>query len=402
MPNFRYQVLDENGKSTTGVIDAASVQDASRKLKGDGKFIVSLELDKGQGLASMEIGSKKLNTRELVMITRQLASLLSAGITVVRSLDMLYQQCETKRSKRCVGAIYEEIQSGRSLSDAFKDQKGSLPSIMIAMISAGEESGRLDEIMERLAVHFAKESKLKNKISSALVYPKILFFLTIAITIGLLTFLVPGIAQTIKDLGGELPGLTKAVMAVSDSMVHYWYIYIIVVGGLVFAFNAWKKSERGHAQWDTLMLRIPIVGKATKMNAAARFTRTVSTLLKSGISVLTAVEITGASLDNVILEKKLTEARTEIRKGTSLSKSIKGITEFPPMIYAMTAIGEESGTLDTILEKAADFFEDEADAATAKMTAAIEPVMLILMAILVGTTVGAIALPIFTMAQFIG
>lgn len=402
MPNFRYQVLDENGKSSTGVIDAASIQDASRKLKGDGKFIVSVELDKGQGLANMEIGSKKLNTRELVMITRQLASLLSAGITVVRSLDMLYQQCETKRSKRCVGAIYEEIQSGRSLSEAFRDQKDILPSIMVAMISAGEESGRLDEIMERLAVHFAKESKLKNKISSALVYPKILFFLTIAITVGLLTFLVPGIAQTIKDLGGDLPALTKMVMAVSDSLVNYWYVYIIVVGGLVFTFNTWKKSERGHAQWDTLMLKIPVVGKATKMNAAARFTRTVSTLLRSGISILTAVEITGASLDNVILEKKLTDARTEIRKGTSLSKSIKGITEFPPMIYAMTAIGEESGTLDNILEKAADFFEDEADAATAKMTAAIEPIMLILMAILVGTTVGAIAMPIFTMAQFIG
>jgi type IV pilus assembly protein PilC len=151
-----------------------------------------------------------------------------------------------------------------------------------------------------------------------------------------------------------------------------------------------------------LMLRIPVVGKATKMTAAARFTRTVSTLLKSGISVLTAVEITGSSLDNVILEKKLADARVEIRKGTSLSKSIKNITEFPPMIYAMTAIGEESGTLDTILDKAADFFEDEADAATAKMTAALEPVMLIFMAIIIGCVVGGIAMPIFSMAKFVG
>jgi len=402
MPNFRYQVLDNAGKSSSGVIDASSVADASRKLKGEGKYVVSVELDKGQGLASMEIGSKKLNTKELVLISRQLASLLSAGITVVRSLDMLYQQCDTKRSKRCIGAIYEEIQSGRTLAEAFKDQKDALPTIMTAMVAAGEESGRLDEIMERLAVHFQKQSKLKNKISSALVYPKILAFLTVAITVGLLTFLVPGIAQTIRDLGGDLPSLTKAVMAISDSLVNYWYIYIIVVGGIVFAFKTWKKSEKGHAQWDMLMLRIPVVGKATKMNAAASFTRTVSTLLKSGISVLQAVEITGSSLDNVILEKKLAEARVEIRKGTSLSKAIKPITEFPPMIYAMTAIGEESGTLDTILDKAADFFEDEADAATAKMTAAIEPIMLIVMAIIVGLTVGAIAMPIFTMASFIG
>ena len=217
-----------------------------------------------------------------------------------------------------------------------------------------------------------------------------------------MTFLVPGIASTITELGGELPGLTKFIMAVSNSMVHYWYIYVIVVGGAVFGFNTWKRTEKGHAQWDTMMLRIPVVGKATKMTAAARFTRTVSTLLKSGISVLTAVEITGSSLDNVILEKKLADARVEIRKGTSLSKAIKNITEFPPMIYAMTAIGEESGTLDTILDKAADFFEDEADAATAKMTAALEPVMLIFMAIIIGLVVGGIAMPIFTMAKFVG
>lgn len=402
MPNFRYQVLDNAGKSSTGVLDAASVADASRKLKADGKYIVSLELDKGQGIANMEIGSKRLNTKELVMISRQLASLLSAGITVVRSLDMLYQQCETKRSKRCIGEIYEQIQSGRSLSDAFKDQKEALPSIMCSMVAAGEESGRLDEIMERLAVHFQKEAKLNNKVSSAMVYPKILFFLTIAIVVGLMTFLVPGIAQTITELGGELPGLTKFIMAVSNSMVHYWYIYVIVVGGGIFGFTTWKRTEKGHAQWDMLMLRIPVVGKATKMTAAARFTRTVSTLLKSGISVLTAVEITGSSLDNVILEKKLADARVEIRKGTSLSKAIKNITEFPPMIYAMTAIGEESGTLDTILDKAADFFEDEADAATAKMTAALEPVMLIFMAIIIGLVVGGIAMPIFTMAKFVG
>ncbi|MBQ1894460.1 MAG: type II secretion system F family protein [Clostridiales bacterium] len=402
MPNFRYQVIDSAGKKSEGVLDAGSIAEATRKLKGDGKFVLSVELDKGPGLLNMEIGSKKLNTKELVLISRQLSALLSAGITIIRSLDMLYQQVDSKRAKKVVGDIYESIQSGRTLSDAFKDQKDALPAIMISMVSAGEESGRLDEVMGRLAEHFQKQSKLKNKISSAMVYPKILFFLTIAITVGLLTFLVPGIAQTIKDLGGDLPTLTKVVMAISDSLVKFWYVYAIVVAGLVFGFKTWKKSEKGHYAWDNLMIKMPVVGKATKMNAAAMFCRTISTLLKSGISVLTAVEITAASLDNVVLEKKLADARVEIRKGTQLSKSIKNITEFPPMIYAMVAIGEESGTLDTILDKAADFFEDEADAATTKMTAALEPIMLILMAILVGTTVGAIAMPIFTMAQFVG
>lgn len=402
MANYAYQVVDAAGKKSEGVIEAASTSEASRKLKADGKYVAYLSLDKGPGLANLEIGSPKLKTKDLVLISRQLASLLSAGITVVRALDMLYQQVESKKAKKCIGEVYEAVQSGRSLSEAFKEQKGVVPNIMISMISAGEESGRLDEIMERLAEHFQKDAKLKNKISSAMVYPKILAGLTGAVSIGLLTFLVPRIANTIKDLGGDLPALTKGLIALSYSLTHYFYIYIGVIVGIVYIFKMWKSSERGGLQWSKLMLTMPVVGKATKMNAAARFTRTVSTLLKSGISVLTAVEITEKSLDNLILEQKLAEARTEIRKGQSLSKSIRGITEFPPMIYAMVAIGEESGTLDTILNKAADFFEDEADSATSKMTAALEPIMIIIMAIIVGTVVVGIAMPIFTMAKFIG
>lgn len=401
MANFRYQVIDSNGKMSEGIIEAASIGEASRRLKSDGKYIAALSLDKGKGIGAMEIGSPKLKTKDLVLISRQLASLLSAGITVVRSLDMLYQQLESKKARKCIGEIYESVQSGRSLSEAFAEQKGVIPNIMISMISAGEESGRLDEVMERLAEHFAKEAKLKNKISSAMVYPKILAFLTFAISVGLLTFLVPKIGATIYELGGDLPALTKFLLNFSDSIVHFWYIYIAVIGLVIYGFQLWKNSDKGAEQWSHIMLTMPIVGKATKMTASARFTRTVATLLKSGISVLQAVEITEKSLDNVILMKKLSLARIEIRKGTSLSRSIRDITEFPPMIYAMVAIGEESGTLDTILEKAADYFEDEADAATQKMVSALEPVMIIVMAIIVGLVVGGIAMPIFTMAQWL-
>ncbi|MCR4557313.1 MAG: type II secretion system F family protein [Saccharofermentans sp.] len=401
MANFRYQVIDANGKKSEGIIEASSIGEASRKLKSDGKYIASLTLDKGKGLMNMEIGSPKLKNKDLVLITRQLASLLSAGITVVRSLDMLYQQLESKKAKKCIGDIYESVQSGRSLSEAFGEQRGILPNIMISMIAAGEESGRLDEVMERLAEHFAKDAKLKNKISSAMVYPKILAGLTAVVSIGLLTFLVPKVGVTIAELGGEMPALTKFLLNLSDSVVHFWYIYLAVIGGLVYGFKLWKSTDKGAETWSKIMLKMPVVGKATRMNASARFTRTVSTLLRSGISVLQSVEITEKSLDNVILQKKLEQARIEIRKGTSLSRSIRDITEFPPMIYAMVSIGEESGTLDSILEKAADYFEDEADSATQKMVSALEPIMIIIMAIIVGLVVGGIGLPILTMAQWI-
>ena len=401
MANFRYQVIDSNGKKSEGIIEASSIGEASRKLKSDGKYIASLTLDKGKGLMNMEIGSPKLKNKDLVLITRQLASLLSAGITVVRSLDMLYQQLESKKAKKCIGDIYESVQSGRSLSEAFGEQRGILPNIMISMIAAGEESGRLDEVMERLAEHFAKDAKLKNKISSAMVYPKILAGLTAVVSIGLLTFLVPKVGVTIAELGGEMPALTQFLLNLSDSVVHFWYIYLAVIGGLVYGFKLWKSTDKGAETWSKIMLKMPVVGKATRMNASARFTRTVSTLLRSGISVLQSVEITEKSLDNVILQKKLEQARIEIRKGTSLSRSIRDITEFPPMIYAMVSIGEESGTLDAILEKAADYFEDEADSATQKMVSALEPIMIIIMAIIVGLVVGGIGLPILTMAQWI-
>ena len=400
MPNFKYQVIDAAGKSSTGVIDAASMADASRKLRADGKFVASLSLDKGAGFLNIG-GKKKLKTRELVLITRQLSSLLSAGITIIRALDMLYQQVDTKNAKMIVGEVYESIQGGRTLSEAFKEQAGLIPNIMVSMVAAGEESGRLDEVMERLAEHFQKSQKLKNKLSSAMIYPKILAFVTFAVSWGLLTFLVPSITKTIAELGGELPALTKAVIAISDSLTQFWYIYLVVGIVLVVGFNVWRSSAKGQYQWAWLMIHMPIVGNMTKMTATAQFTRTVSTLLKSGISVLQAVEITEKSLDNIILEKKLSDARIEIRKGAALSKSIKPIEEFPPMVYAMIAIGEESGTLDTILDKAADYFEDEADAATSKMTAALEPMMIIIMAVIVGLIVGAIAIPIFNMASYI-
>lgn len=401
MPKFKYEVVDAKGKQSTGVIEANNANEAARLLKADGKYISSIKADSGPGFLNMSIGSPKLKTKELVIISRQLSSLLSAGITIIRALDMLYQQVESKKAKACVGSIYESIQSGKTLSEAFKEQEKVLPSIMVTMVQAGEESGKLDEVMARLAEHFQKDAKIKNKVASALVYPKILAFVAGAVTLGLMLFVVPNLAGTIKELGGELPALTQFVMSISKSLVNFWYIYAVFILAIVVGFKTWRASESGSLTWSKIMLNMPIVGKATKMTAASRFTRTMSTLLRSGISVLQALEITSATMDNDILEKKFYDARIEIRKGTTLSKAIRPIKELPPMIYAMVAIGEESGTLDSILDKAADFFEDEADAATSKMTAALEPVMIIIMAVVVGLVIGACGLPILNMASFI-
>lgn len=401
MPNFKYETIDSAGSSSKGVIEAPNKDEASKALRSDGRYIVSLEPDRGSSILNMKIGSPKLKTKDLMIICRQLSSLLSAGITVIRALDMLYQQMESKNAKEVIGNIYESIQSGKTLSEAFREQEKALPTIMISMVSAGEESGRLDEVMTRLSAHFEKESKLKNKVGAAMVYPTILAFVTFAITIGLMVFVVPEFAKTLADLGTALPPITQFVMGMSNNIITYWYLYIIVILAIVTGWKYYTRSDAGGKSWDKTKLKIPIIGKSIKMTAAARFTRTMSTLLRSGINVLEAIEITSRTLGNKYLVTRLADSRNEIRKGVSLSRSIRGITEFPQMIYAMVAIGEESGTLDTILDRAADFFEEEADAATAKMTAAMEPLMIIIMAIVVGLIIAACGAPILSMSSAI-
>lgn len=382
---------------TKGIIEAASVADATKMLRADGKFVSSLAQDTGASILNKSIGSPKLKVKDLLMICRQLSSLLGAGITIIRALDMLYQQMTSRKAKDVIGSIYEGIQAGKTLSEAFRDQKKALPDIMISMIAAGEESGRLDEVMSRLATHFEKEAKLKNKVAAAMIYPAILAFVTFAITIGLMVFVVPQFAKTLEQMDTKLPMITQVVMGMSNTLVNYWYIFVALIVALVLFFRSFKKSEKGGLMWDRFKLKVPILGKSVKATASARFTRTMSTLLRSGINVLESMEITSRTLGNRFLEKKLYESRNDIRKGSSISRSIRGISEFPPMIYAMTAIGEESGTLDAILDKAADYFEEEADAATTKLTAAMEPVMIIIMAVVVFLVVGACGAPILSM-----
>lgn len=401
MPQFKYETIDSAGKSSKGVIEATSLNDASKALRADGRFISSLVPDSGPSILNMKIGSQKLKTKDLMIICRQLSSLLGAGITVIRALDMLYQQIESKKAKEVIGNIYEGIQSGKTLSEAFRDQEKALPSLMIYMVAAGEESGRLDEVMIRLATHFEKESKLKNKVAAAMVYPTILGIATIGITLGLMIFIVPQFAKTLTELGAPMPAITLFVLSISNTLVSYWYIFLIVTILLVLLWRGYKRSEKGGLAVDRIKLKMPIIGKSVKMTAAARFTRTMSTLLQSGINVLEAMEITSKTLGNVYLQMRLYESRNEIRKGVSLSRSIRSIKEFPPMIYAMMAIGEESGTLDAILDRSADFFEDEADSATAKMTAAMEPLIIVIMALVVGVIIAACGAPILSMSSAI-
>ncbi len=401
MPQYRYTAIDTGGRTVRGVLDAANPSALYQRLKEQNIFCtdaVDLEDEK----TTAKGPSKKVALKSLAIFARQFATLITSGVTIVKALDILYQQSEDRVLKGVIGQIYEGVQKGESLSDAFRKRRGAFPELLINMVEAGEASGTLDNVMIRMADNFEKENKLRNKIRGAMIYPIVLMTLTIVVVIILLTFVLPTFIGLIESAGGKLPGVTRFLLGISNVIQNYWYL----IGGgtlaLVMAWKAFTRSDAGRLWWDSLKFRIPVAGKSVTMIYASRFTRTLSTLLSSGIQMLQALEISGRVVGNRKIQLGLVSAVEDIRKGTTLSASLKRITEFPIMVTSMIHIGEESGRLDSVLDKTAAFYDEEGDAAVAKLVSLLEPLMIIFMAVVVGFIIISIMLPMFSMYEAIG
>lgn len=401
MPQYRYTAIDTGGRTVRGVLDAANPSALYQRLKEQNIFCtdaVDLEDEK----IAAKGPSKKVALKSLAIFARQFATLITSGVTIVKALDILYQQSEDRVLKGVIGQIYEGVQKGESLSDAFRKRRGAFPELLVNMVEAGEASGTLDNVMIRMADNFEKENKLRNKIRGAMIYPIVLMVLTIVVVIILLTFVLPTFIGLIESAGGELPGVTRFLLGISNVIKNYWYL----IGGgtlaLVMGWKAFTRSDAGRLWWDSLKFRIPVAGKSVTMIYASRFTRTLSTLLSSGIQMLQALEISGRVVGNRKIQLGLVSAVEDIRKGTTLSSSLKRITEFPIMVTSMIHIGEESGRLDSVLDKTAAFYDEEGDAAVAKLVSLLEPLMIIFMAVVVGFIIISIMLPMFSMYQAIG
>jgi len=397
MPQFVYNAIDLKGKRSTGTMEAANYAQLGIQLKEKGLYILKAE-DKAAIKTSKEIGAnKKVAVKPLSVFCRQFATLINAGITAVKALDILYQQTEDKNLKKYIGRIYEAVQKGEAMSDAFHHQGEAFPELFINMLLAGESSGTLDTVLLRMADHYEKEVKLKNKIKGAMIYPMVLMTLTIVVVILMLTVVLPSFIGVIEAGGGTLPGPTRMLIALSEFLQKYWYL----VGGVVLLFaigwRAYKRSDKGHLWWDTKKMKIPVVKKSLRMIYSSRFARTLSTLLSSGIQMLQSLDITARVINNQMIHNKLKVVIEDIRKGTPLSVSLRKTNEFPPMIYNMINVGEESGLLDDILTKTAAFFDEESDAAIQRLVGLLEPLLIIFMAVVIGFIVIAIALPMFTM-----
>jgi len=397
---FKYKAVGDNGQVIEGLFDASSKQEVIGMLRNNNRMPISIEETRDSG-ASQVISFGKVKKKDLAIFCRQFYTMLYAGVSIVKALDILEKQIENKVMKKAVADIHDSVQKGVALSESMKSNANVFPPILINMVEAGEESGNLDTIMDRMAVHYEKEYKIENKIKGAMIYPTVLAVAAIGVVVFMMVAVMPTFIDMFESSGVELPGLTKALLAVSHSLKEQWYFFLMGLAILVFGTGFFLKSELGSIFFDTVKLKIPIVKNTNIKVATSRFTRTLSTLLSSGIPLLQGIDIVSRVINNKNIAKRLDYVKEEVRKGVPLSKAIKDIDLFPPMLDSMINIGEESGALDDILNKTADFYDEEVEVALQTMTEMMQPIMIIVMASIVGFIVLAIALPMFDMVNAI-
>lgn len=401
MQEYICTVKDVSGK-TIKKYKAKSIDEAAlaKQLKANGLFLVDFQ--RVEARKDIVGGNKiKLSLKDIAMFSRQLSAMLEAGVTLVKALNILYLQMEKKNVKESIKRLYESVQKGDQLSDALKKQTGVYPEIMISMVEAGEASGRLDSVIAKVADTFEKDVRLRNKIKSSMMYPIILAVLCVAVVLILVMKVLPVFMTMFTD-DMVLPLPTKILLAFSDILTGYWYIIIFVIVTIVFIVRVYVSTEDGKRKWHALLMRLPAIGKTITKISAVRFARTLGTLLSSGMTLIQSLEIVIKVVGNRVVMDGLEVTKEDIRKGMPLSQSLRKANILPPMIYSMIGIGEESGTIEAMLDKTAEYYDDEVDNAISKLVALLEPALIVLMAAVVGFIIIAIMLPIFEIYQSIG
>ncbi|WHH59666.1 type II secretion system F family protein [Petroclostridium sp. X23] len=396
MPVYSYKAKTMDGQTVKGTLEAADRTVVISMLKERKYYPVQIN---EQGLLQKEITFEFLESvklKDIAVFCRQFSTIINAGVSVLGCLDILRQQTENKKLKGIVDKIYESVQKGNTLSSAMREHK-VFPQILLNMVEAGEVSGSLDTSLERMAVHFEKENKLNQKVKGALTYPTIISIISVIVITILLTFVVPTFVSMFAGIGIELPVTTRMLLGISDFIRNRWYIAVTIIIVISLAFKYFTSTDFGKNAIDMLKLKIPIFGPLNRKVVSSRFTRTLSTLLVSGLPILTALEVASRVVDNYVVHKGLERARQEVSRGVSLAQPIEQIGVFPPMVTHMLKIGEDTGAMESILEKTADFYDNEVETAVTQMTTLLEPLILCVMAVVVGFIVMAIVQPMFGM-----
>lgn len=397
MPTYKYTALDRSGKRIQKTYTAQSKDEVLNMLRQNNYYPIKVETDsKTKDIKKFTL-PKKVKIKDIAVFCRQFYAMLNAGVPIVHCLDILRYQTEHKTLKKALNDVYEDVHKGMTFSESLKNHKKIFPDLLINMVEAGEVSGNLDVIMDRMATHFEKENKINNKVKGAMAYPIILSVISVLVVVFLLIVVMPTFVGMFQGSGVELPKPTLILLDVSDFIKGFWYIITGVIIFLAYVYKKYSESDKGKHKIDAVKLNIPIVKGTTKKIVTSRFTRTLSTLLSSGVSLIEAIDIVSRVVGNKVVEKGLLQAKEDVRKGINLAEPIRNIGIFPPMVTSMIKIGEESGALDDILDKTANFYDDEVETAIQRMTTLLEPIMIVMMAIVIGAIVIAMVLPMFDM-----
>ena len=397
MANFAFKALDLAGASTRGEIEAGDKQAVAAQLRSKGLIVVDIEELVPASAGDILARFKRVKADELVIATRQLSTMVNSGMSLLRSLYVIEEQTENDKLREIFVEVRKDVEAGLALSDALRKHPDIFNDLYVAMVQAGETGGILDNTLVRVAEQLEKDAALRRQIKAAMVYPTMIASFAFIVLFALVAFLVPVFEKIFKDFGGDLPAITKFTVWLSHMATERFYVIFAVIFGTVWAFRTWKNSETGRMQWDRLKLKFPMkIGDIVQKVALARFSRTFSGLIAAGVPMLEAIDITGKTSGNKVIEKAMDDVRESVKKGGSLTAPMMEVPEaFPIMVTQMIGVGEETGALETMMTKVADFYEEQVEAAVKALTSILEPIMIVVVGAIVGFIVIAMYLPMF-------
>jgi type IV pilus assembly protein PilC len=397
MATFVFRAVDLTGIPARGEVEADTKQAVTDQLRERGLIVLDIVEEK-TGFASGDILERfqRVKGYDLAVMTRQLATMVSSGMSLLRSFYVLEEQTENKKLADILGQIRRDIEAGISLSDALRKHPNVFNDLYIAMAETGEAAGMLEETLDRVADQLEKSESLRRQIRAAMAYPIMLTVFALAVLLALVAFLIPVFEKVFKDFGGDLPTITKFSVFLSHLVTRQWYLLFAIVGGSIFGFMRWKKSSWGRKQWDVLKLKFPMkIGGVVQKIALARWSRTFAGLVHAGVPMLQAIEITGKTAGNAVVERAMADVQDSVTRGGTIAEPLRRNAVFPGMVAQMVSVGEETGSLDGMLSKVADFYEDEVAASIKALTSILEPLMIIVVGGMVGFIIISMYLPMF-------
>ncbi|WP_249009844.1 type II secretion system F family protein [Conexibacter sp. DBS9H8] len=396
MPTYKFKAMDLAGVTAAGEVEAISPQDVAEQLKQRGLVVI----DVASKYRSRELNLEffpHVKADDLSVASRQLSTMVNAGMPILRALSVLESQSSNKLLKSTLAAVRGDVEAGSNLSDAMAKHPKVFDDLYVSMVRAGETGGLLEEVLLRVADQLEKDAALRRQVRAAMVYPSLVVTFAIGIMLALVAFLIPVFINVFKQFPGKLPALSQFMVNFSHALTGQWYIFLLVVVALVGGFIAFRRSDWGRPRWDQIKLRFPLrIGEVVQKVAIARWSRTLSSLVSAGVPMIQSLEITGRTAGNIVIDQAMAKVITSVKQGGTISGPLKDAPVFPPMVPQMIAVGEETGALDHMLAKVADFYDDQVEAAVKALTSILEPVMIIVVGTIVGVIVISMYLPLFS------